>query len=213
MAKRPDTTNTTSRKCSVEGCNREHRARGWCSKHYNEDWYKRVGGPNLQSKITERKRRPGTKKEEACAFLRAHIDDDSQNCIVWPFARDRKGYPLGIRVDGRLVKGHRLMCEMAHGQPPSAGLHVAHSCHNSSCVNPNHLRWATPSENEQDKRKNGTYQDCEQSTGAKLTNEQARAIFADNRSRACIAKAYSISVQTVAYIKTRRTWRAATHAL
>ncbi len=52
---------------------------------------------------------------------------------------------------------HRLVCAAFHGSAP-AGMEVAHYDGNMKNNRPGNLRWATHSENEQDKRRHGTYQ-------------------------------------------------------
>src|SRR5579864_3730827 len=49
----------------------------------------------------------------------------------------------------------RMICEEAHGSPPTSKHQAAHDtpngCIGSLCVNPDHLRWATQSENMMDR--------------------------------------------------------------
>lgn len=55
----------------------------------------------------------------------------------------------------RLV--HRLVCEAFHGPAPSLEHHAAHWNDISHDNTPDNLRWATPSENIDDMRRNGRY--------------------------------------------------------
>ena len=99
---------------------------------------------------------PNKGKGRAIAWIKAHVDYDSDDCLTWPFALCR-GYG-DFSVDGKRHYAHRYMCELVHGPAPSPEHHAAHSCGrgDQGCVNPRHLSWKTPSENMQDKRVHGT---------------------------------------------------------
>ena len=64
-----------------------------------------------------------------------------------------------MKYEGRLWIVGRLVLTLAVG-PPEGRREAAHDpwgCFTSLCINQHHLRWATRSENEQDKRVVGTY--------------------------------------------------------
>jgi hypothetical protein len=73
-------------------------------------------------------------------------------------------------------------------------------------VNPNHLRWATRLENVTDMEAHGTKPLGDETSGAKLTNEQALAIFRDPRGHRAIADDYDVSRSAVSAIKTGIRW-------
>ena len=66
-------------------------------------------------------------------------------CMVWTRALTTSGYAK-IKVKGRVRQGHRVAWEAANGPIPD-GLVVDHICHTLACVNVDHLRLATRSEN------------------------------------------------------------------
>lgn len=88
-------------------------------------------------------------------------------------------------------------------------MHAAHcpeNCKSRACVNPNHLRWATPKENQHDRRIFGN-------SARKLETKDVQAIFKCQDSTSMIAKKYSIHDATVRSIKTGKTWGWATKGL
>jgi hypothetical protein len=73
-------------------------------------------------------------------------------CIVFDGHLTEKGYGrINHRVDGRIVSkyAHRLAWEAVHGPIPD-GMIVMHTCDNRPCINVEHLRLGTQSENMQD---------------------------------------------------------------
>ena len=123
-------------------------------------------------------------------------------CLIWPFVRISDGYG-GASLDGRTVRAHRVMCEMIHGPAPSERHHAAHSCNRGrdGCVNPHHLTWKTPEENEADKPP--------RLSKRKLTIEQAHAIRAAKGLERPLdtARRFGTSFSNVVAIQEGRTWR------
>ena len=66
-------------------------------------------------------------------------------CLLWLGNLTKGGYPTA-RFDGKEHYLHRYVCEETHGPIP-AGYYATHSCDVKCCVEPTHIRPATPSQN------------------------------------------------------------------
>jgi hypothetical protein len=117
------------------------------------------------------------------------MDYEGDECLIWPFSRDDKGY-AHAQVWGKVRKAYRAMCVLAHGEPPSPTHVASHSCGNGSggCINPNHLRWMTNSENQIERyRVHGRRPEKYYGQKGKLTREQIKQIQ-DERGRTPISQ-------------------------
>lgn len=96
-------------------------------------------------------------KGKGLTWLKDHVLHDGDACLIWPFCVNHQGYGQ-VGYIGRVFKAHRLMCILAHGEPPTPKHHAAHSCGNGhgGCVHPKHLDWKTPQENRMDTNEHGT---------------------------------------------------------
>lgn len=124
----------------------------------------------------------------------------SDHCLIWPFGRSRGYGSLGR--NGKAIKAHRYICELRHGPPPTPQHHAAHSCNrgHDGCVNPNHLRWKTPSEN---------FKEAKPHRKLKLLPEQAREIrdLKGLELETVTAKRFGIAESTVRNIQAGRIWQ------
>lgn len=75
----------------------------------------------------------------------------TEGCWNWTAYRNDHGYgTFGIKIDGRwrIVKAHRMAYLISSGNDAGAKV-IDHICHNTSCVNPGHLRPATVKQNQE----------------------------------------------------------------
>lgn len=182
-------------KCKVAGCERHARIKEWCPSHY---WrWRNHGNPN--GGMTRR----GTKAK----WLMEHAGYNEEHCLIFPFGVGRYGH---VTFGGVKMHAHRAMCILVHGQPPTADHQAAHSCGNGhlACVNPRHLSWKTPAQNQADRLVHGTHCRGERCRTAKLTEEQVLEIrsLRGHVSSKDLSKRFSISPGAVKMIWQRRNW-------
>ena len=122
----------TQRHCTIEGCGKPHLARGYCNRHY-QNW-RRTGVPTT---TVVRYSTP----EEAFEAYTTRAD----GCLVWTGAKTKGGYGT-ITIANKSIRAHRYAWERLNGPIPD-GMHVDHTCWNRACVDPDHLRLATPQQN------------------------------------------------------------------
>ncbi len=122
--------------CSVNGCDRAAKTRGWCQTHYMRWWY---SGKEPTTAVG----RYGASLEDL--FWRKVDKRGPRECWMWTGCRDGKGYGKA-NFKGKHVAPHRFSYEL-HNGPIPAGLEIDHLCRTTSCVNPAHLEAVTRAEN------------------------------------------------------------------
>jgi HNH endonuclease len=183
--------------CAVNDCPRVASKRGWCTKHYQR--WRKTGDAE-----SPRLRGPAP---TVLPWMRQvlHTTDKTQ-CVVKP---DWAATYMTVRVDGHTLNAHIVMCTWAHGPKPSAKHQVAHTCGNSRCINPYHIRWATPSENHHDKTAHGTVMLGEINPTAKITEAdviEIRQLVLMGKSQRAVAVEFNISQTNVSSIVRGKTW-------
>lgn len=187
--------------CSIPNCGNRAYARTWCLKHYTR--WQRWGDPDHRS-------RPAN--GEAYAYLsKIVIAYQDNECLIWPFHRSRSGYAM-INIHGSPTTVSRIVCQRVYGPSPAGQIDAAHSCGNGhlGCVNPKHLRWATRSENADDKLIHGTITQGERHPRSKLTAADVREIrrLCQSASARSVAREYRVSSSTIERILRGESWAA-----
>ena len=186
-------------KCSVHDCGRSSRTKGLCSMHYKR---LRSNGDPLITQIPRH-------KAKALFYEILKTGQDVKECIYWPHAKAGRERRPWVKIDGKQGYVARFLCEKVHGNQPSNNMQAAHICGDCKCVNPWHLRWATPVENAADKIRHGTHGAGILHPRCRLTNEDVYTIrkLAGYLKMTEIAKIYSMTPQGIEGIIKRKSWR------
>ena len=160
-------------RCWVAGCNRPIKARTFCSRHYS--LWQRYGDPCGGE---------GTKWDLKREFLEQVLADfdngllDPETCVINPWHIEPYGE---VVVDGVRRRVHVVACEHRWGPRPP-GLEVCHSCCESRCLSPWHLRWDTHLENVHDEIRLGKTRagvKLDAATVRLIREEWAKGVFAE----------------------------------
>lgn len=139
---------------------------------------------------------------------------NEDECWNWTGAKTDRNYGVYAPLPGVLLRTHRVAYALHNGSIDDA-LFVCHTCDNPPCCNPKHLFLGTPKDNNHDMIKKGRSVVIygEKNHFSKLTAEQVRAIFQDQRMNREIAKDYNVSSSLISMIRQRRIWAAETENL
>lgn len=152
--------------------------------------------------------RKGTRRAapgKPMAFIARALSHQGEGCLEWPYGTHSFGYGV-LNIKGRLTYAHVLVCEKIHGHCPAEKAQVAHSCGNPICVNPNHLRWATVAENQNDRIDHGTSNRGERHGRHKLTEKDVRQIRSSRMTHISLGEKYGVHPVTIGSIKSGKLW-------
>jgi hypothetical protein len=187
------------RTCLVQDCDNDVFKKGYCSSHYHR--VSRYGDP-LMGRTS-----PGEPEK----FLQQALSSNTDDCIDWPYAKAGAGYGVIQFGEGLRFYVHRFICETVKGVAPSDVHQAAHSCGRGAegCINPRHLRWATPAENIADKFEHGTTGRGEKGGMAKLTDRQVleiRELRSKGETEKNVSKIFNVSRSQISRITKRENW-------
>ena len=97
------------------------------------------------------------RKKVVIKWLHENTKIPTDECIVFPFSKDKEGYGH-LRFRGGMCLAHRLVAvwylKLSLFDTKTK---ILHSCDNPSCVNPKHLHKGTQLENIQEAKEKGNY--------------------------------------------------------
>jgi hypothetical protein len=116
--------------CSVEGCDRIAKSRGWCNKHYLR--WRKSGDPLV---VKHEVSRAGP-----LATFWAYVDKRGPGeCWPWRRPPGKNGYGQLQWTDGKVWNAHRIAYVVAHGSIPVSDdpgdpIEIDHMCHTTACT-------------------------------------------------------------------------------
>lgn len=122
--------------CSIEGCPKPTKARGWCAMHWRR--WRKNGSPHVVQTI----------RGDDTARFWSYVDKSGE-CWLWTGALTHDGYGR-FRLGYDHVMAHRWAYEHEIGPIPEGLVldHVvARGCSHRNCVRPAHLEPVTDQEN------------------------------------------------------------------
>lgn len=145
-------------------------------------------------------------------FLEKVMPEPNSGCWFWTGSLDENGYGF-FRVDRKMARAHRVSFEL-FCQPIPEGLNVLHSCDTPCCVNPDHLRLGTHSDNMKDrsarKRAPHLHRPGSKNGQAKLNEDQVceiRKLALAGETDTKIASKFNVSRRAICGIRSGKTWR------
>lgn len=206
MARREFTTKTrkealkrSGTRCEAAGCDLPIFRRTLCAKHYSR--LLRYGDVEVTKRVAN---------GDPLGWLLDYCGHNGNDCLTFPYPRNPSGYGR-VTYNGERMGAHRAMCFLVRGNPPSQKHEAAHSCGNGhlGCVNPNHLRWATRSENLADRVEHYGGNRGARHGNSKLSTEVVRDILSRIRCgelQSEIASQFGVNQTTVSKIKRGVLW-------
>ena len=194
--------------CSIEGCERKHKARGLCEVHYF--YYRRRGELDKFPRTLVR-------DEEKLQDVRKFAWENSEQlpwtgCWIWMKgvnAGDRGGYARTV-IKGKTTFVSRLILGIHRS---SVEMVAMHTCDQPLCVNPDHLHIGSRSDNTQDMLEKGRSNRAkgEQSGAAVLTEKQVLAIRKEyevgNVTQVELGDKYGVTQDSISDITRRKSWK------
>lgn len=148
---------------------------------------------------------------EPLAWLMTVIATPWPVCVDWQYGVQGVGYG-SLWFKGQTRKASAVVCELVYGPKPSRIHQARHLCGRPICVNPRHLRWGTPKENNHDKYGHGTDGRGARNSAAVFTDEDVRAIRAEAAAgpwgiQKKLARRYGVTESAISDIVTGTNWK------
>lgn len=142
---------------------------------------------------------------QARFWSKVDVQQTTCRCWGWQGGRNNLGYG-SFKLRGATTLAHRVAVQLAGVNLRDTDV-VMHSCDNPGCCNPTHLVVGTHATNVADRVAKGRSAKGASNGRAKLTEEQVRAIRADDRTLTEVAKDYGVCIATISHIRQRRIWQ------
>lgn len=173
-------------------CQSKVAARGLCAKHYKQA--RKSGEIQLLREDADQE------------FLKKRIKISDDGCWIWQKST-REGYGRFLK-NGKAYGAHVFSYLIYHGKIEN-GLQVNHTCHNRTCVNPDHLYAGTQKQNVSDMQSAGraNYKAGEENGNSRITEGVAKEIYKAEGVGRVVAEKFGVSISLVYAIKKKQIWK------
>lgn len=147
-----------------------------------------------------------TTEKDLTRFL-SYVEKKPDGCWCWKGGTDVKGYGV-FWYSGKTTFAHRVSL-LLHNRIKqfNSEKHVLHSCRNTGCVNPDHLREGTREENSADKVKDGTSLRGERCHFSKLNWIKVSEIRKSELPVKKLAALYGVSQSAIRSVMKGKSWK------
>ena len=132
-----------------------------------------------------------------------------EDCWIWQGKTYNGGYGK-ITIEGKSLLVHRLAYELYNAKKIPEDRMVLHSCHNRDCINPEHLRLGTHTDNMRDMVIANRQARGEEDGNARLSVTEVKKIkglLASGEFKHIeIAEMFNVGRSTITDIRKGRTW-------
>jgi hypothetical protein len=151
---------------------------------------------------------------EKCRFMdKVEIGEDNK-CWLWKghIQSKKGGYGTFVPIGERNGLAHRTAYRLFKGNIPKDS-HILHSCDNTICVSPNHLRLGNALENSKEKIEKGRANNSfpgESNPSHKLSKEnviEIRKRASLGESYSSISKDFNMTPECISSVVRRKTWK------
>jgi len=152
---------------------------------------------------------PPYEQKDIDRFWSYVIKGEEDDCWWWMGGTKSRNTldPRGwIQIKNKPLQAHRVSLAISLGRNIATGLNALHSCDNSLCVNPKHLREGTHEENMRDK---ALRHRCPKTCPRKLNLEKAREIRKKHKDGISVLKLmeeYDVRQSTIYHVLQGRMW-------
>ncbi|MCB0746096.1 MAG: HNH endonuclease [Ignavibacteriae bacterium] len=148
---------------------------------------------------------PEGQKHKNCKPIQGVLNENG--CLICTSHKTNDGEYPNVRRDGRLWDMHRYMFYKWNEEIPEGEL-IRHTCNNTHCINPEHLRRGTYQDNSDDMTRSDRQAQGSLCTSAKLHEGIVNYIrfFAEDSAKK-LAEQFNVSIPTIYNIKNNKTWK------